>query len=164
MHVNFRYKAVIRNKTSLKLMKRAIVNARRFGLRIIHYSMQSNHIHLIIEADNNEILTKGMRSLTITFAKGLKQGRIQVQRYHLHVLKSVRETRNAVHYVLFNEQKHDKGTCSTVDEYSSLLCLNNAMELISELCRKKKIQIRIGRGERWLPDYPESHILRLVSR
>lgn len=163
MHVNFRYKTVIRHKTSLRLLKRAIVNARRFGLRIIHYSMQKNHIHLIIEADNNEILTRGMRSLTITFAKGLKQGRIQVQRYHLHVLRSVRETKNAVHYVLFNEQKHETGTCSTVDGFSSLLCLENAMDLISKFCRKKKVEIRIGRGEKWLPDIPGSHLIRLVS-
>ena len=163
IHVNFRYKTVIRNKTSLRLLKRAIVNARRFGLRIIHYSMQKNHIHLIIEADTNEILTRGMRSLTITFAKGIKQGRIQLERYHLHVLRSVRETRNSVHYVLFNEQKHERGTCSTVDGFSSLLCLGNARDLIAEFCKKRRMTIRIERGERWPLDFPESHLMRLVS-
>lgn len=164
LHVNFKYRTTIRNKTSLKLLKRAIVNARRFGLRVLHYSMQKNHIHLIIEADSNPVLTKGMRSLTITMAKGLKQGRIQVQRYHLHVLKSLRETRNAVNYVLFNEQKHEKGTCSTTSEYCSLLSMKDAAERIREFVKKKKITIKLERGERWLPDYPGSHLMKLVSR
>lgn len=163
MHVNFRYRTIIRNKTTLRLLKRAIVNARQFGLRIIHYSMQSNHVHLIIEADTNEVLTRGMRSLTITMAKGLKQGRIQLQRYHLHVLRSLRETRNAVYYVLFNEQKHEKGRCSTLDGYSSLLSLGNAMEVIREFAKKKKIELRIGKIERWPPDYPGSQLLKLMS-
>ncbi len=125
--------------------------------------MQSNHIHLIIEADSNEILTRGMRSLTITMAKGLKQGRIQMQRYHLHVLKSLKETKNAVQYVLFNEQKHEKGRCSTVDGYSSLLGLGNALDLIREFAKKKKITIKIGEIEKWPPDIPGSHLLKLVS-
>lgn len=69
--------------------------------------MQTNHIHLIIEADHNDTLTKGMRSLTVTFAKGLKKGKVQLERYHLHVLRSLKETKNAIQYVLFNQQKHD---------------------------------------------------------
>ncbi len=106
MHINFKYRTQIRNKKCLKLLKKPILNARSHGLRIIHFSLQSNHVHLIIECENNEMLTRGMRSLTVTFAKGLKAGRVQLERYHLHVLRSVRETKNAVLYVLFNQQKH----------------------------------------------------------
>lgn len=100
LHVNFKYKIPVRNKETLKLLKKSIQNARKHGLRILHYSFQHNHIHLILEAENNSILTKGMRSLNITFAKGLHKGRIQIERYHLHVLKTVRETKHAIHYVL----------------------------------------------------------------
>jgi REP element-mobilizing transposase RayT len=154
---------VIRNKTTLKILKRAIENARGYGLRILQFSMQKNHVHLIIEADNNEILTRGMRSLTITMAKGIDMGRIQVARYHLHVLRSRIETRNAVHYVLFNEQKHEKGTCSTVDEYGSLFSMSNVREMIRDFTKKNRKTIRLGSGERWLPDIPGSHLMRLVS-
>lgn len=112
MHINFKYRLSIRNKECLKILKRAILNARGWGLRIIHFSLQSNHVHLIVEADNNEILTRGMRSLTVTMAKRIAKGRIQLERYHLHVLRSLRETRNAVFYVLQNEQRHT-GTSST---------------------------------------------------
>lgn len=120
LHVNFKVTTTIRNKQCLKILKRAILNSRQHGLAIIHFSLQSNHVHLVIEAVNNDILTRGMRSLTITFAKGINQGRIQIERYHLHVLKSLRETKNALHYVLFNQQKHSGMKKAYVDSFSSL--------------------------------------------
>lgn len=159
VHINFKYKTSIRNKDCLRLLKRAIVNARKFGLRITHFSLQSNHIHIIAEADSNTILTAGMRSLTITFAKGLNKGRVQLERYHLHVLKGQRETKNAVMYVLFNKQKHEKGTYSNIDEYTSLLSMKNAVELIKEFVKKKKISLKINKGEPWIPDLPQSWLL-----
>jgi hypothetical protein len=120
LHINFKVKVPIRNKSCLKVLKRAIKNARSHGLLVLHFSLQSNHIHLMVEACDNEILTRAMRSLTITFSKGLARGRIQLERYHLHVLKTLREVRNAVHYVLFNEQKHSGLKRAYVDSYSSL--------------------------------------------
>jgi REP element-mobilizing transposase RayT len=86
-HINFKFQCRIRNKDCLKHLKRSIENAQKMGLKVIHFSLQSNHVHLITEADNNETLTRGMRALTITFSKGLKKGRVQLERYHLHVLK-----------------------------------------------------------------------------
>jgi REP element-mobilizing transposase RayT len=106
LHVNFKFKANVRSKETLKTLKKSISNAFKHGLNIIHYSFQSNHVHLIIEGESTATLTKGMRSLTITMAKGLKRGRIQLERYHLHVLKTLAETKNAINYVLFNEQHH----------------------------------------------------------
>lgn len=122
-HINIKYKSFIRNKTFLGILKRAILNSRKKGLRILHYSVQSNHIHFIIEADNNHFLERGMRSLTVTIVKGLKKGKVQLQRYHLHVLKSLKETKNAIHYVCFNEQKHTGKR--TIDSYSSVGLLLN---------------------------------------
>lgn len=162
LHINFKFKTHIRNKDCLRLLKRAIVRSRRFNLRVIHYSLQTNHIHLIVEADNNDILTTGMRSLTITFAKGLKQGKVQIERYHLHVLKSFRETRNAVHYVLFNKQKHEKGICSTIDEYSSILLLKNAVELIKKFAMAKKMVLKIEKRDEFELESPYSHYLKVV--
>lgn len=142
LHINFKYKAFIRNKFCLKLLKRAILNSRKHGLKVIHFSLQSNHIHLIIEAESNEILTRGMRSLTVTFARGLQKGKVQIERYHLHVLKSIRETRNAVQYVLFNQQKHEKGNSSSIDEFSSLLSLPDANERIRSFARQKMMTLK----------------------
>ncbi len=120
LHINFKVKTHIRNKTCLKILKRAIINARAQGLKIVHFSLQSNHVHLVVEAIDNETLTRGMRSLTVTFSKRIDRGRIQLERYHLHVLKTLRETKHAIHYVLFNEAKHKNLKRAYVDQYSSL--------------------------------------------
>lgn len=155
VHINFRFKTHIRNKSSLKLLKRAIANARSYGLRIVHFSMQSNHLHFIIEADNNDILTTGMRSLTITFAKGIGRGKVQVERYHLHVLKGLQETKNAINYVLLNKQKHEKGTCSTVDEYTSIYGMYSLMKTYAKL---NKITLKIGHLIKHTIDEPISYL------
>lgn len=117
-------------------------------------------MHLIIEAENNEILTKGMRSLTITFAKGLNKGKVQIERYHLHVLKTIQETKNAVQYALFNQQKHEKGTYSKIDGYSSLLSMKNAVELIRNFARDKKMILKIEINDRWIQDAEKSFLLK----
>lgn len=118
LHINFKYNASIRNKACLKLLKKAVLNARKKGLSIRHFSLQHNHIHLIVEAANNSILESGMRSLTVTFARGLQKGKVQKERFHLHVLKTMREVKNAVLYVVYNDRKHMNE--KMVTEYSSL--------------------------------------------
>lgn len=160
LHINFKFRKTIRNKQTLKLLKRALIKARSQGLCIIHFSFQSNHIHLIVEAESNQILTKGMRSLTVTFAKGLRMGRVQIERYHLHVLRSINETRNAVRYVLFNKQKHEKGTYSVIDCYSSLLNLPDAMKYIRSFAIKSKMTLKIGVQDCWEGDRERSFLLK----
>jgi hypothetical protein len=127
-------------------LKRAILNSRKKGLRIIHYSVQSNHIHLIIEADNNHFLERGMRSLTVTVVKGINKGRVQLQRYHLHVLRHKRESRNAVHYVCFNEKKHTNRT--NLDRFSSVCLL---LKVSFNYCVTKL-------------DEPKSYLMYQISR
>lgn len=127
------------------------------GLRVIHFSLQSNHIHLIVEAPDNHTLTKGMRSLTITFAKGHNRGRIQIERYHLHVLRTLRETKNAAYYVMFNRQKHERGTYSTIDEYSSVF---GKTDLIKQFLMMKRMVLKITRGEIWEGSPPTTWLLR----
>ncbi len=160
IHVNFKYKIPVRNKETLKLLRKSIQNARRHGLRILQYSFQHNHVHLILEAENNAILTKGMRSLTITFAKGLNKGRVQIDRYHLHVLKTVRETKHALHYVLFNQQKHESGIYSEINEYSSVLFMEDGLKRIRSFAMEKGISLKIMKGNNWIPDSGSSFIMR----
>lgn len=159
MHVNFKYRTKIRHKKGLSLLKRAILNARKKGLRVIHYSLQSNHIHLILEAGDNAILTRGMRSLTVTIAKGLGKGRVQLERYHLHVLKNLKETKNAVYYVLFNEQKHSGLKKAYVDGFSSL----GVVKDLKKLAKERKITVVLKRiSEVSFLDSPQGWIIRQV--
>ena len=144
-HVNFKFNCSIRNKDCLKLLKRSIQNAQKMGLKIIHFSLQSNHVHLITEAENNEVLTRGMRALTITFSKGLNRGRVQLERYHLHVLKTLREVKHAIVYVLFNEQKHTKKKASKIDGYTSVLYLEEGLKLVRNFAQKNKVTLKIDK-------------------
>jgi REP element-mobilizing transposase RayT len=142
-HINFKFKCSIRNKDCLKLLKQSIQNAQKQGLKIIHFSLQSNHVHLITETENNEVLTKGMRSLTITFSKGLKRGRVQLERYHLHVQKTLREAKHAIAYVLFNEQKHTKKKASKIDGYPSVLYLEDGLRPVRNFSKKNRMTLTI---------------------
>jgi REP element-mobilizing transposase RayT len=159
MHVNFKYRTTIRHKKGLSLLKRAILNARKKGPRVIHFSLQSNHIHMILEAQDNAILTRGMRSLTVTIAKGLGKGRVQLERYHLHVLKTLAATRNAVHYVLFNEQKHSGLKKAYVDGFSSL----GVVKDLKNLAKEKKLTVILRRiSEVSFLDSPRGWMIRQV--
>lgn len=139
LHVTLKLKEglpSIRTKSLLKEFKKGTKEARRFGFYVIHFSIQSNHIHLFAEAEKNKAIARGMRSLAGRFAKVVRKfaaekknaqrengnrasrGSIFNGRYHLHVLESPRETRNALEYVLFNQSKHRRFT-EFVDPYSS---------------------------------------------
>jgi REP element-mobilizing transposase RayT len=96
----------------------------RFGMRLIEFSVQSNHIHLIVEANNRTSLSKGMQGLLIRLAKQLnrtceRSGHVFADRYHAHILKTVNEVRNAIHYVKFNGNKHARPPKDYLDAYSS---------------------------------------------
>jgi REP element-mobilizing transposase RayT len=96
----------------------------RFGMRIVHYSIQSNHLHLIVEAEDRHALAKGMQGLLVRIAKKLnkecfdRKGKVFADRYHAREVKSPREVRNVLLYVLRNAPKHGNYFVG-VDEYSS---------------------------------------------
>jgi REP element-mobilizing transposase RayT len=86
---------------------------RRRGFRVAHFSIQGNHLHLIIEADSSVALATGMRALSIRLARGLnrmmgRRGAVVEGRFHAHVLGTPTEVRNALRYVLGNRASHLK--------------------------------------------------------
>jgi putative transposase len=102
----------------------------RFGMKMSEFSVQGNHIHLIVEAESKHALSRGMQGLAIRLAKGVnrasnRKGRVFADRYHAHILRTPAEVRNAVRYVLKNWQKHRRqyGRWSDdrhIDPYSSM--------------------------------------------
>jgi len=97
-----------------RLLEDAFREARlRFGMRIIHYSIQGNHLHLLVEVDSADSLSRGMQGLAIRIAKGLniladRKGAVFADRYHAHTLRTRREVSNAVRYVLGNYRHHTR--------------------------------------------------------
>jgi len=84
---------------------------RREDFRLIHYSVQRDHLHLIVEAHDNEALARGMMSIGSRVARAVKRvfgwkGPVMLGRYHLRRLRSPRQVRNALRYVLLNARKH----------------------------------------------------------
>ncbi len=83
----------------------------RLGVRIIHYSVQRDHLHLIIEADHARALSRAMQGLSVRIAKSLNRvlgrtGRVFADRFHDRVLTSPKQVRHALAYVLCNARKH----------------------------------------------------------
>jgi REP element-mobilizing transposase RayT len=94
--------------------------ARRETFRVVHYSIQPNHLHLIVEAASKTALARGMQGLASGMARRVnrklrRRGAVFGDRYHAHELASPTEVRRAVVYVLKNFEKHavaipDRGT------------------------------------------------------
>jgi putative transposase len=83
----------------------------RFGLRLIHFSVQGNHLHLLVEADDAVALARGMKGLAVRMARALNKahgltGQVFSDRFHSRALKSPREVAYAMRYVLGNHMKH----------------------------------------------------------
>jgi REP element-mobilizing transposase RayT len=122
----------LRRKIYFKKISRAISRARNKGLRIIHFTVQKDHLHFMIETKDNLQLAKGMQSLGISLSKSLKVhvGKhiksIYKSRYHLHILNTIKEIKNAKYYILGNSIKHGVIN-NSFDSYSSVL---KAPELI----------------------------------
>lgn len=83
----------------------------REGFRVVHFSVQGNHMHLVTEADDRAAMTKGMRALLIRIAKQLNgetgtRGRVYGDRFHERILTTPRDVRNVVRYVIGNYAEH----------------------------------------------------------
>ena len=111
----------------------------RTDFRIIHVSIQHDHVHLIVEADGARALSRGMQGFQISAAQRLnralapgRRGQVFVDRYHARVLTSPTRARNALAYVLNNWRKHreDRGrTTRLLDPYSSAINFGGWAEL-----------------------------------
>lgn len=145
--------------------KKAAAGCRKFGLRILHYSIQKDHLHLIAEADDNTALGLGMRSFGTRFGKALREiiggsGRVFVGRYHLNVLDNPTKMKNALSYVLQNQAKHTR-LVRHVDQYSSAPYFGKWKELFGP--QMGPVLVDTSKTPPSLPDYlstPRSWIAR----
>jgi len=65
----------------------------RFGLRLTHFNVLGNHLHLVCEATDEKSLAKGMQGLEVRMAKALnrvmqRRGGVFADRYHAHILRT----------------------------------------------------------------------------
>jgi putative transposase len=104
-------------------LRRAIAASNQADFRVVHFSVQVDHIHLLVEADASRALTPRLQGLAIRCARAVnrclrRHGPVWADRFHAHPLATPREVRNALAYVLLNFQKHLR-TRELVDPCSS---------------------------------------------
>jgi hypothetical protein len=81
------------------------------SFRLCHYAVLNDHLHLLVEAQDRRALSRGLQGLAVRIAKALnrlwrRRGTVFADRYHDRILKTPREVRNALRYVLANGKKH----------------------------------------------------------
>ena len=102
--------------------------------RVVQYSVQANHVHLLIEASDRRALSSGLRSLIIRLALRLnrllmRQGPVWADRWHSRALTSPRAVRHAIVYVLANAAKHAPASTRVLDPCSSAPYFDGFREL-----------------------------------
>jgi len=168
LHINMHLKQKmpnLRTREFLRQFKAAGFAARKFGLYLNHFSLLDNHIHLIVEANDNSALERGMKSLSGRLGKILRQkiggkGSVWAGRFHLHVLKSPTEVKRALEYVLLNRAKHGK-LIEHLDDFSSAHAFKEWKQLIGRrltwiLTDQMKLPIEISEISA-----PQSWLLRV---
>lgn len=92
--------------------------------RVLHFSVQTNHLHFLIEARDKRWLSLGARGLVIRIAKAINRcleicGPVFESRYHSRALRDERDVRWCLVYVLMNARKHGRKITFGIDPYSS---------------------------------------------
>jgi REP element-mobilizing transposase RayT len=114
----------LRAQAAFESLRRSIRAASKGAFRVVHFSVQPDHVHLIVEGSDKEALSRGMRGLVIRVARRLngdlrRTGPLWGDRWHGRALRTPRECRNAIVYVLANFRKHVRDARGPVDPLSS---------------------------------------------
>ena len=103
----------LRRKRSLwRVLSRAFsLGCSKPGFRICQFSIQTNHIHMVVEADNHVALSKGMQGFSIRLAKTLntalnRKGQVLRERYRVTHMATPTQVRHTLAYVLNNARRH----------------------------------------------------------
>lgn len=149
VHVTVRVTAdlcSLRRRHIYEAVRRATVAAvAREDFRIVQLSIQSTHLHLLVEADDKEALSTGMQGFLVSAAKRInravsalrgqvRRGRVIDDRFHARALTSPRAVRNTLAYVLLNWRRHgehrvDYARSWNVDLFSSGVTFRGWKEL-----------------------------------
>jgi REP element-mobilizing transposase RayT len=149
LHIVLRVVAAVgnlRRRSLYKAMRDATITAAlRERIRIVHISLQRNHVHMLVEADTKSALARGMQGFQISASRNIntalgvdkyrrRRGPVFADRYHLEVITSPTRMRHALSYVLNNWRKHREdqhGLASTwlIDPYSTAILFPDWKEL-----------------------------------
>lgn len=101
----------LRRKRPFWAIRGAIKAAHKKWFRVVEYSVQDDHVHLLVEATDRRYLARGMQGLKIRMAKALNRllgrtGTVFADRYHARILETPTQVKHALAYVLNNARRH----------------------------------------------------------
>jgi REP element-mobilizing transposase RayT len=116
LHVTLRVRPEVwqlRSRRCFRVLDAAFRTATaNLDTRLAHFSVQHNHVHMIVETRDARALARALQGLCIRMAKGLnrvmngRKGTVFADRYHSRPLRTPTEVRRAIVYVLQNARKH----------------------------------------------------------
>jgi REP element-mobilizing transposase RayT len=115
VHVTLRARiAPLRSQHVFPTVRLALLRAARRAperFRVLQFSVQHDHVHLVVEATDKRALSSGVRGVAIRVARYVndllgRRGPLWADRWHGRALATPREVRNALAYVLCNFRKH----------------------------------------------------------
>src|SRR5262245_8096651 len=117
VHATLRVRAglpSLRRDDAFGATRAALTKASHDRFRVLHFSVQTDHVHLLLEGDGHIALRRGLQGLAIRVAKAVnralgRRGKLWADRYHARALATPREVRHALVYVLQNVRKHFRG-------------------------------------------------------
>jgi REP element-mobilizing transposase RayT len=97
----------------------------KLGFRVCHVSIQHNHLHFLVEAGAKDTLTRGMQGLAISAAKAInrvckRKGKVFEFRYHATQIRSPRQARHALAYVLNNWRRHKEDERAVAARFAAI--------------------------------------------
>jgi REP element-mobilizing transposase RayT len=115
--------ASLRSQRVFEQIRRAFSRTDRSWFRIVHFSVQVDHVHMLVEAEDKTSLTRGLMGAIIRLARAInrvlrRRGCVWSDRYHARALRTPREVRNGIVYVLMNWKKHSP-LATSIDPCSS---------------------------------------------
>jgi REP element-mobilizing transposase RayT len=116
LHVTLRIRRDVpslRTRACLAALRRAFhAGGGKFGIRLVHFAIMKDHVHLMLEAEGKESLSAGMHGLNIRIARGVnratgrRRGHVLADHYHARILRTPTEVRRVRRYLAANAEKH----------------------------------------------------------
>jgi REP element-mobilizing transposase RayT len=170
LHVTLRVAPSVRRMRRMDayraLRKALLVVLIRADFRIVHLSIQSNHVHLVVEAESKLALARGMQAFQTSASRRLnavdrdrkgrvRRGSVFPDRYHLEVVTTPTHARHTLAYVLNNWRRHSEDrTPSTeawlLDRYSSAVTFTGWTERFNWVLPDDYEPLPVVRPQSWL--------------
>jgi len=152
----------LRRGEVLRAVRRALKTvSSRTAFRVVHMSIQHNHLHLLVEAEDKLALSRGMQALAIAAAKAINRsrgrtGKVFEYRYHRTEITNPRQARHVLAYVLNNWRRHhedergERAALALVDPYSSGISFTGWRGTSSFSIPDGYVPLPVSRPETWL--------------